>query len=349
MPTLTISHTHAEGTLLNGTAKGDGSYDAIKSLRRWKWSRNIGTGSWYVPGSRDRRADTYLIDRTRTALQAAGFEVTVEIDDTYRSTAEVEADKAERQADRVAALDAKADRKDGAAAAAGAAHERAHAALPPFGEPVKLGHHSQRRHEKALDTAWDKLGKSVEANRAADEAHRRADSASRTTEHRYNPGVIRRRLDKLEADKRRFERARDGYTRQFRDGNGQVIMVEPHEPATGAYRERLETDIAHLAEDIAFWNTELAKAAETGAQLWDKTTIVVGDQVYAVGSWHEVRRVNPKSITIPSIIGGSWTDTIDYSKIKSVRDANGRKVSIRYGERSVDVSAAVDLDQGVEL
>ena len=347
MTILTISHTHAEGTLLNGTTRGDGSGDVLKRMGRgWRWGRSI--GCWYVTHSRDHRANQVLIANTKAALEAAGFEVEVDIYDAYRSTAEVEADKAERQAGRVEALEAKADRKDAAADAAWEADRRATEALPPGGEPIHVGHHSQRRHENAIAKSHRTIRRAIDASDAAEEAQRRAEAASRTTEHRYNPGVIRRCLDKLEADKRRFERARDGYTRQFRDGNGQVIMMEPHEPATGAYRERLEADIAHLTEDIAFWNAELVKAADTGAQLWDKTTIVVGDQVYAVGSWHEVRRVNPKSITVPSIIGGSWTDTIDYSKIKAVRDANGRKVSIRHGERSVDASA-VDLDQGVEL
>jgi hypothetical protein len=31
----------------------------------------------------------------------------------------------------------------------------------PFGQPVLVGHHSQRRHEKALDKSWNKLGEAV--------------------------------------------------------------------------------------------------------------------------------------------------------------------------------------------
>lgn len=31
-----------------------------------------------------------------------------------------------------------------------------------LGEPTKVGHHSERRHRKAIDDAWNNMGKSVE-------------------------------------------------------------------------------------------------------------------------------------------------------------------------------------------
>lgn len=39
-------------------------------------------------------------------------------------------------------------------------------------EPIKVGHHSERRHRKALDDAWNNMGKSVEMMDKAEE-HRR--------------------------------------------------------------------------------------------------------------------------------------------------------------------------------
>ncbi len=38
-------------------------------------------------------------------------------------------------------------------------------------EPIKVGHHSEKRHRKAIDDAWQNMGKSVEhSNKAADYA-----------------------------------------------------------------------------------------------------------------------------------------------------------------------------------
>lgn len=143
MTTLALTHSHVRGTLLDGSSRGAGSAQALKAVGRWRRSRNVG---WYVPHSRDRRFDARHIQATKTALEAAGFEVAVEIDDEYRDTATVEADRAERQEARVEALEAKAERKAAAAEAAWEAERRANAVLPPGGEPIHVGHHNERRH-----------------------------------------------------------------------------------------------------------------------------------------------------------------------------------------------------------
>jgi hypothetical protein len=99
---ITIEHSHAEGTLVHGTDRGDGTNGVIKATRDgWKFSRNIGVdGAWYLPRSRDRRPDLGRIDRLAAALRAGGYQVEVSVDDNPRTTAEVEADHAQRVAGR---------------------------------------------------------------------------------------------------------------------------------------------------------------------------------------------------------------------------------------------------------
>lgn len=43
-----------------------------------------------------------------------------------------------------------------------------------LGEPIKVGHHSERRHRKAIDEAWSNMGKSVELSDKAAEHERKA-------------------------------------------------------------------------------------------------------------------------------------------------------------------------------
>lgn len=43
-----------------------------------------------------------------------------------------------------------------------------------LGEPIKVGHHSERRHRKAIDDAWSNMGKSVELSDKAAEHERKA-------------------------------------------------------------------------------------------------------------------------------------------------------------------------------
>lgn len=41
-----------------------------------------------------------------------------------------------------------------------------------LGEPIKIGHHSERRHRKAIEDAWTNMGKSVEFDEKAKEHER---------------------------------------------------------------------------------------------------------------------------------------------------------------------------------
>ena len=202
---LVIEHTPEGGTLIHGTSRGDGTSDVLKA-NGWRWSRNL--GAWYVPRTRDQRADGDKIDRTATALEADGHKVGTDIDDTVRSAAEREAAKAERADDRAAALADKADRKRAAADTAWQKDKEATDRVPPMGEPVKVGHHSERGHRRAIDRAWQTLGNAVEAEKDAKEANRRAAVAARANDARNDPITVANRIDGLEADIRRMERAR---------------------------------------------------------------------------------------------------------------------------------------------
>ncbi len=118
---LTINHTESGGTIIDGTAKGDGSA-AILKTNGWRWSRLL--GAWYVPYSRDVAPKSRIINGTAAALRAANFDVTVTIQSGIRDMTEVESDRAARQSDRVDALDAKAERlTDAAESAHGKARE----------------------------------------------------------------------------------------------------------------------------------------------------------------------------------------------------------------------------------
>ena len=335
MSALTITHTHADGTLIDGTSRGDGSAEILKA-QRWRWSRNL--GSWYVPQSRDRRAKRAQIAATAAALRTAGFTVEVDIDDTYRPTADVEADKVARQADRVVALDAKADRKAEDAEAAWAADAAATAALPAFGEPVKVGHHSEGRHRRALEKSWNAMGKAVQSERDAAAARGRADAAAMTTDSRYSPVTVARRIERLAAELRGLERSRDGYTRTlYTNSQTGQKYVEEHSAASGEYRERLLDEIEHTADELAYWQGVRAQQIEAGAVTsYSADVLTKGDQVLYVSKWNEVIRVNKKSVTIHSTFGGSWTDRVPYTEIRGLRDCDGRTVRIVDGVRVVD-------------
>jgi hypothetical protein len=337
---LIIRHSHAEGTLIEGTSRGDGSAEILKTVvdphtgraRAWRWSRNL--GSWYVQRSRDAKANPALVDATETALRTAGFAVGVEIDDSYRSTADVEADAVARQANRVNALDGKAAR---AAAVADTAEVRARelAERMPMGQPILVGHHSESRMRKAYRDIENASRASVSAYRDAQESQAKAAAAAGTTAVRYNPAVIRRRIERLKADLRHWQRTRDGHSRTVHTDAAGVKHLETQDAATGPHRQRALEEIERLEDQIRFWSQKLADAAAAGACIWDASSVVVGDKIRCSWGWATVVKVNAKSVRLQNLSG-----LLPFDKIQAVMTSDGRRVGVTDGQRIVAPAAA---------
>lgn len=279
MTTLTITHTHTEGTLIDGTSRGDGSANALKA-NRWRWSRNL--GSWYIPGSRDHDARSWQIDATASQLREAGFEVEVETDNTARPTAEVETDKAARAADRAAALDAKAARHQATADAHHATVDQISSGIP-FGQPILVGHHSEGRARRDAAKIHTNMRKAIDAGQAAREAEYRANAARANTRPEH-PSTTANRLDKLCAELRKLERQqRPGYT----VASGRAVIADT---------PRME----QLREQITYWEDVRAQQIADGKVL-DTSTAKAGDLVQVRGgTWWRIKRANTKTLTLES-------------------------------------------------
>ena len=333
MTTLTITHNHESGTLLHGTARGDGSAQALKQVRGWRWSRNVG---WYVRSSRDRNANQALVEATRAALAAAGFTVEVEVDDTFRPAAEVEADRERRAEDRAAALADKAQRKATDAAAAYTAHQRACDHVPPGGEPIHVGHYSERRHRNAIDKAWKTLGKAVNAGEEAERVEARAEAAAKANARRHNPVTVKNRIDKLQADQRRDQRQVDGYRRVVhRTADGREYADESP-PAAGTYRAQVLARMAQRAGQIDHWLGVYAQLQEDGvATSYGRDNVAKGDHIKYRGHWYEVVRANAKSVSVHLQPEWSWTHKIGYHEITDRRGGQDLTTLDDEGGRSI--------------
>lgn len=292
---LTITHTHEAGTLIDGTARGDGTAEILKA-NGWRWGRSIAL--WFIPQSRDQLPKTWKIRQTVAALEAAGFDVAVELDTEHRLAGDVEADKIARQAQRADALEMKAERKAAAADHAQQNARRALDALPPGGEPIKVGHHSEGRHRAAIARADASMRRSIDAAEDAEQARERAATAARTTAARYEPRTVARRIDRLAAEARKLERNRD------------------RSPA-GEHRDRLSAMHAETVDQLTYWRgVRAAQIAEGTATDHNRETVQKGDRVRVRGHWREVVRVNAKSVSVAT--GYSWTDTVPYVEIQEL-------------------------------
>lgn len=325
---ITIRHTHEDGTLIEGSRKGDGVYDILRGLRgNWRYFpsiRQIGLGQ-----SRDKSAKTWDINQAAEALRKAGHEVTVEIDDTQRrSFAEAEQERYDRAADRA---DYHAEHADKAAAASDAAWQAEHGILDgiPMGQPILVGHHSERRHRRDLERAESLRRRGMAETERSEYHSDRAEAAERFQARRESVPTTLRRIEKLEAERRIWQRGLDGEPgpRTLRNRE-----TDTYVPAHGSYLERVKVELEQLDDQLAYWRAIVAKAQENGVKVWSREDFTKGDYVLFLGTYYEVIRVSAKSVTIPAMINDgpivhkdgnrcTWTDTVPYHKIKGRKSA----------------------------
>jgi hypothetical protein len=99
-------------------------------------------------------------------------------------------------------LEARAEKLDKVAAAEfRKADLREEASGIPFGQPILVGHHSERRHRNAIDKAHRAMGRGVEASKAADHARERAAGVGHGGISSDDPDAV----DKLKAKQAKLE------------------------------------------------------------------------------------------------------------------------------------------------
>ena len=308
---ITITHTHADGTLVDGTERGDGSAAVLKS-EGFRWFPSL--KMWGIPQSRDHLAKRWKIDAAAQALRRCGFQVTVEIDDTPRDVAEVKADRADRLDARKEALEAKAERN---AVEADQRFARAHEiAYARNGQPRLAGHYSCK--------AWDADQKRIENNDRlgalaygkAQHYEQAAKVVGREDAYRERPPVIIRRIEKNEAELRILPKRWAQYVESCSWRN-----EEPGE----AYREQLEARRVFLEHQLAADREALKAAQDAGDSCHSRETVHVGDVVrVGRGGWGsgKVVRVSAKSVSVETPY--SWTDRVSYERITAVKCPHGQ-------------------------
>lgn len=324
--TLTIRHDYEGGTTVEGTAKNSPAHHAIKATRSWVWSRYA--GAWLLRSSRHRRPKYAEIDLMERLLTDLGYTVTRDIDQTMPSVEEQEADRAERMDDR---SDRLAERSDKQAGVAAASREKADAVFQniPFGQPMLVGHHSYNADRKRRERAANNLTTSIKQGEYAAELARRSDTAAAHMGARHNPVTVGNRIEKLDADRRAVQRRLDGdgAIESYTDEHGNPCERRVKRPPEGEARERLITEASDLDGQLAYWRGIYAELqAEGKASTAGPDTVAKGDWVLIRGYWYRARRVNKKSVSVPSHLVNAteqgrreWTDTVPWHEVREHR------------------------------
>jgi hypothetical protein len=294
--TVSLWHTPAEGTLALGT---DREMAPIFKQAGFRWSRNIGFGgAWYVPNSRDRAPQLARIEQCAEALRSAGWEVEVSIDTETRSAADVEAARYDRLEQRQAALDAKAVRLAGQSTTAWE-KSRAIAEMIPFGQPILVGHHSEGRHRRDIARIQGGMDRSIQLQREADEAARRAAASRAEVAHRETVPATLRRIERAEVELRQVNRALDGASAD----------------ASPAWSASMLTRKAELEGRLEWDREKLAQLEAAGAKVFGPADFAKGDRVKGSGHWATVERVNAKSLSLRYDVMPQFTRATTYDKI----------------------------------
>ncbi|MER7828396.1 DUF3560 domain-containing protein [Streptomyces sp. NPDC096097] len=311
---IVIRHTHESGTVVEGSNKGDGVWEALKT-HGWTYRREPGI---FVRGSRLKDADRWRINRGAEAVRALGFTVAVVIEEAM-SFAEREEAREAAATDRAERYDSRAGR---AQDTADAARDRSNRIAERFwmGQPILVGHHSENRARRDQERMHNSMRKSIEEGKRATYWTGRAAAAENYEAYRKEPRRTMRRIEKLEADLRRVRRNWTGDERIRRAGA--------------------------LEEEISYWREVLAQAEADSFKIWSKADFKKGDYVLRGGTWYEVLRVNAKSLTIPHIHNSigvklvtkatariEWTWTLPYD------DVFGRKSAEEMAARLQDLAA----------
>ncbi|MGJ4139086.1 DUF3560 domain-containing protein [Corynebacterium evansiae] len=303
---IQITHTEEEGTLVHGTSRDDKVGPAMRA-NGFKWSRNL--KAWYAPRSRDKRPDSYKISRLHQALKDQGLDVGLDVDRRMGDAQRREERRDQRSADRIAALGEKVQRKQAAANAAWNTHFNRVDELPPDGEPIKVGHHSEKRHRRALDNAWKSLGRAVDAGKAVEDAQYRMEAAERSRRSRNRPQTVANRIEKLE---KQIKKSRDQL-----NGAPAYKGGAPRAPLTGDRRIRALNAIDADMQDLNLQRAIFEQLKADG-KVVDIHDLNPGDKVKLYGEWVPVVKVNK---TTASMANGWKLKQGEATVVKRATDA----------------------------
>jgi len=244
---LELCYTPSEGVTLHGTSRADAP--RIKAARdNWRWWRE---GScWYIPRTRDKVLSLGIVELYAKNLREQGLVVTVEhtLEGGVRPASEREADEKARAEARVERLEDRADRLDSKAESHAKA-ARTIADCIPMGQPILVGHHSEKRHRSDLAKIDTNMRKGIKAGEAAADAR----GSIRATEGRIrrlegkDAGAVLRKIGRLEVELRDVDRKLKGTS----------VAAGYGTPASGDWREALEVRKAAIVDEIGHLRAKL--------------------------------------------------------------------------------------------
>ena len=264
----------------------------IKSNFLWSGSRNC----WV---SRAKGGRVWILDQ----LKANGFEDRGKEGEklTFAEQLEAKQTKAEERAEFMET------RAETAAEKSEAILNRAHklADSIPLGQPILVGHHSEKRARKDAERIRNWTGKGVAEADKAEYYRGRVTSARATAEGKQysDPSFLARRIKEQEAEERKILRRLD--------------TTEYSEVITQNYQY-----LEEIRDKLEFYRVCLASC---GVVVFNKETLKDKKMVLVRGRWERIVKLNPKTVAVPNTCFPEresqerWALRYPYSEVKDAK------------------------------
>jgi hypothetical protein len=178
----------------------------------------------------------------------------------------------------------------------------------PFGQPILVGHHSEKRHRRDLARIDSGMSKGFEEGRKADRLAAASEASRKHQARMQSAPVIARRIKRIEAEERDVLRKLDGRLEPSGGAGSLYVDGEPVKfvkvPPSPQYAARLNERLTAIRAEL---ETNRAALAEAGGLPTDGVTFSVGDVIGCRFGPALVMRVNPSTVTVaelsPAILG----------------------------------------------
>ncbi|WP_425449512.1 DUF3560 domain-containing protein [Dethiothermospora halolimnae] len=200
--------------------------DKLK-LNRFRWSRR--NKCWYAKETPDRKELAIELTSDEKALEI--------INSSYKDVVKQDFERAEARIkyyeDKAKYLEeqSKEEHKKGA-------EIRSHI---PFGQPILVGHHSEKGHRRAIKRLENSYDKANELSKKAEYYREKAEATRRYISEKKDPKVVERRIERFLKDKSFYIKTRDNIVNSKKD-----ISVEKYNDI-----------ISNLDEKINYWKNYL--------------------------------------------------------------------------------------------
>jgi hypothetical protein len=158
------------------------------------------------------------------------------------------------------------------------------------GEPVKLGHHSAKRHLRLIEKCDNDMDKGCEAMGRKAHYERRAAASQATAEGKQysDPGYLARRIREGEAEERQLLHKLEGKCYAYSDPK----------PIGDDYRGRLSAALEECRDKLGFFRHCLETCGRT---VFDRASLKGKTLVLIRGTWERVVRLNPTTVSVYNV------------------------------------------------